>query len=816
MKQASTRNKRGERSVASMLLVSLLAACGGGEGSSPSSETATANAVSTPVATSSQGATAELLLPIQPPAPAAAISTSTTGTVALPALPNATSTTGTITIPGTATASGQANALPPSAPSPNPAPIPGPVGLPGLTPMPTPIAPVEAPAAVGATVTTVSINGTNTSTQNNVPLTFGQVFKAGDLQVNEGLVGKLSNGTKIPLQLNVKATHDDGSVRHAIISAILPTVTSSIQTVELAKTSTSSNTAGAARDISASSMSAKELLGKGFTAGVRLTVAGVVYTAAAEDEILNAQTKWLAGNVATEWIFSAPLTDSAGNTHPHLHVRYAVRYYPEAQKTRVDFTIENTWSYEPGPRNYTYDVVLTVGGQQVYTKAALTHYHHARWRKLFWIGGEPQVHIAHNTKYLLATKALPNYDQSIQISPKAITSLKTKFSGAVTEPMKNGLAIPAMQTTGGRPDIGLLPGWAVSYLLSMDKDAKAATLGTADLSGSWSHHYRDKKTGRPIDLFDYPYMTILGNKGDTKNPVTKQYEQFPACGGDCSNPNRVDTSHAPNFAYLPYIVTGDYYYLEELQFMGMYDSFSSNPGYRKNIKGYVHPDQVRGQAWSLRIIGQAGYISPDNDPLKPHFKQIIANNLEWYNTNYTNNPGDTARMGALTHGYAVVYNSKRGVAPWQDDFFTSAIGHLDELGYPNAKELLAWKSKFPVSRMTDPGMCYILAANYTLNLKDTAGVFYQDWASLYKGSIPENVTSTECGSAAMAAVLKAKVGEITGYASSSAGYPSNMQPALAYSVATGSSQATQAWNKFMKRTVLPDYQNSPQFAIVPR
>ena len=31
------------------------------------------------------------------------------------------------------------------------------------------------------------------------------------------------------------------------------------------------------------------------------------------------------------------------------------------------------------------------------------------------------------------------------------------------------------------------------YLLSMDKRAKDVMLGTADLAGSWSSHFRDKR-----------------------------------------------------------------------------------------------------------------------------------------------------------------------------------------------------------------------------------------------------------------------------------------------------------------------------------
>ena len=66
---------------------------------------------------------------------------------------------------------------------------------------------------------------------------------------------------------------------------------------------------------------------------------------------------------------------------------------------------------------------------------------------------------------------------------------------------------------------------------------------------------------------------------------------------------------------------------------------------------------------------------------------IVNNNLDWYNSNYTNNPG-TNKLGVITNGYVFAYNDGHGLAPWQDDFFTSAIGHAAELGFTKANALL--------------------------------------------------------------------------------------------------------------------------------
>jgi hypothetical protein len=645
-----------------------------------------------------------------------------------------------------------------------------------------------------------------------LPVTFGQVFAQGDLKRADTLLGRLPDGRTVPLQVDVKATHADGSVRHAVISALLPGGKAGSQALALVK---GKDKAGAAK--SAAPASAQALLDAGFTATASATIDGQAWTASADKLLRQKPGVWLDGPLATEWLVSAPLRNDKGAEHPRLSARFAVRWYRTLGKARVDVSIENAWAFQPAPRNETYDARILVGGKEAYAKPGLVHFNQARWRKTFWWGDVPAVHVRHDTAYLIASRALPNYDRSVRISGQALAELKSKWTGPKIEPMGIGLAIAYMPTTGGRDDIGLLPGWSAIYLLSMDKAAKEAMVGTADLAGSWSMHYRDRRTGRPVSLVDYPYMTVVGQASDTHNPKTGKPEAFPPCPKDACKTSYVhDVSHQASFAYLPYLVSGDFYHLEELEFWAMYDVFASNPGYRENIKGLLKPEQVRGQAWGLRTLGEAAYIVPDRDPLKAHFQRILKNNLDWYNAEYTDNPGAN-KLGFIANGYALGYKDHTGMAPWMDDFFTSAIGHLADLGFEGADRLLAWKAKFPILRMTAPGTCWLGASVYAMIVRDSASSpFYGTMEQAYKASQPPAISALPCNSAEMAQALKLKPGEMTGYASSAEGYPSNLQPALAYAADAGGKAGREAWQRFMARSVKPDYGTSPQFAIVPR
>ncbi|MEK7703637.1 MAG: chitobiase/beta-hexosaminidase C-terminal domain-containing protein, partial [Myxococcota bacterium] len=700
----------------------------------------------------------------------------------------------------------------------------------------------QATYILGGVITDLKIVNTG-GAQTSVPITFGQVFVEAEVPAGTSVAGTLSSGASIPLQVNVKATHGDGSVRHAIISAVLPTLASG-QTETL---SLSGESMGSTAAITPSA-----LLAAGFTASVEVTLGATTYSAAANTLLAGAYTQWLSGPIVNEWIVSAPLKTAGNVAHPHLAARFAIRSYAGSNKTKVDVAVENTRTFTAGPQNFTYDAKVFVGGVQVDTITALEHYHHARWHKVFWWGTAPQVHLKHHTDYLLASKAVPNYDRSVVPAESAIAGLVTQLTADKVGPMKVGLALPYMPNTGGRPDIGPLPGWYALYLLSMDARAKDAMLKTADGSGSWSMHYRDESDANDMPvridkagnepLTGAPYRDITTNsnlEGSGPLPV-------PRCAGGsttlCVTPLTHDASHQPGLAYLPYLVTGDYYYLEELQFWAAWNPLGTSAVYRNYEDGWLKWDQPRAQAWGLRTLGQVAYITPDAHSLKQYFHDMVVANLAFYDNIYT--VGAANQLGVIdgqVSGFkAIHYPSALGVdtgiSTFQDDFITWSVGYLDELGYSEASSLLAWKSKFPVERMTNPALCWTVASVFVFAVRPTAtSPLYTSLADAYLGTFGSlvGVDSTsfidkECGSQDQADWLTQnsgtgfigegtiELGEMIGYSDQTTGFPSNMQIALAVAATSGIPSAREAWLTFMSRSVKPDYSLGPQFAVVPR
>lgn len=681
-------------------------------------------------------------------------------------------------------------------------------------------------------LTDLRLENTNLLPQTNVPFTFGQPFVQGQLKATDRLIGRLTNGSTVALQMDVKATHADGSVRHAIISGVVPALGPfEKKKIELLK----ANAAGSGAASTTNSVPAN------FSSRVDIKLDGITYTADLADAVAAGKAiKWLSGPIANESLYSVPFKSTSGNKHPHLAARFDVRSYPQLDnQVRVDVVIENTPTFTAGQRNYTYDADVLVNGRSVYKQNKLTHYHHARWHKAIWSNssGTSPVHVMHNTGYLIATKAISNYDQSVTPKESALSGFAMLLTPDRSGPMKIGPLNPYMPSTGGRPDIGPLPSWAVSYLLSMDRRARDSMMAIADGSGSWSIHYRDEKTGYPVRLDNEVNKNIsthmnLANKGPL--PV-------PRCADDnadlCKTPYSHDTSHQPSFAYLPYLLTGDYFYLEELQFWASWNPTQTDPKNHGLGQGLVHWQQVRAQAWSLRTLGHAAYVTPDNHFLKSYFAKMLDNNLDWYHQTYViGNPNALGMYDGSGKGAFQV----NGSAPWQDDFLTWSFGYLTELGFTKAKPILRWKAQYPVGRMTAPGYCWTDGADYFLkNRESPNSPIYGSFAALYAANFQEDLMTDDnskpishpkglryldqpCGSQAQADWRAAagragwSKGQMSGYASSEMGYPSNMQPALAVATASGVPNAAAAWSTFMSRSVKPDYSKGPQFAIIPR
>ena len=676
------------------------------------------------------------------------------------------------------------------------------------------------------------VESESSRSQSDVPVTVGQVFAEGAVPQDRGLVAHIE-GSEVPLQVDRKATWPDGSLRHAVVTVQMPSLAAGAEAMVVLELGAAPGQAGdvSAEQVLASNFDTSLQISAGtdeFTVSARRLLEAANGNGACSDWGIQCKT-WLSGPLVSEWIVGGPLVDG-GSEHPNLATYFHIRAYSDGaggvERVRVDTVIENNWAYKASPRNVDYRAVIDTGTES-YSVDSLTHYDHARWHKALWWQEKPQVYARLNSDQLQESRAVSRY-ADVTPTDEFLDEQTTEFV-----PMGNGDQTARMGNTGAQPSIGPLPRWTSSYVVSSDPRAFNWMLVNDDSVGSYSFHYRDEETGRPLEITRHPYVSIAAFSFANKTSKSSwQEDLLPSCPGDadppraeqCDTPLDFNIAHHPSTGYVAYLTTGDYYYLEEMQFVASYVELWMNAQYRDYEKGHL-VGQVRGQAWSLRSILDAAFATPDDDPLKSYYEGLVGNNIAEYNRKLTDSGNP---IHVLNNSSAVIYpmngQDRVGIAPWQQDFFTWAIGHAADQGVPDADRLLKWLSAFQVGRMTnwkasEDGYCWLQAAVYKLQIRDMKGG--ADYASLdraYAQTFPE-LQGLECNSQEMVNLWsdgKYERGEMSGYAHSPTGFPSNFQIGLAMAVASGIENGDLAWQIFADREVQPDYSNYPNFAVVPR
>jgi hypothetical protein len=336
---------------------------------------------------------------------------------------------------------------------------------------------------VGSAITSIAVVNQSTSALSQVPVTFGEVFRDGDIPAGASLSASLADGTRLPLQVDAKTTNADGSLRNAVLSTRVPSMASG-SSVQVKLASAASPLAGSAVQLS-------ELLATSFDAEVDLTLGGTKYSATARSLLQSGANlkQWLSGPVASEWIVSGPVKTSGGTPHPHLTAYFHVRAYRApgggVDRVRVDTVMENGWTEVAAPATFNYTAQILVGGQSVYTQT-ISHYDHSRWHKQFWWPSAANVAIEHDTAYLQSTLAVPGY-ANVKPTDAYLNGLMQSAT-----PMGHGDLTQYFPDTGAQNQIGPLPVWAANYITSgADPRAYRNLLANDDSAGSYSIHYRD-------------------------------------------------------------------------------------------------------------------------------------------------------------------------------------------------------------------------------------------------------------------------------------------------------------------------------------
>lgn len=246
-------------------------------------------------------------------------------------------------------------------------------------------------------------------------------------------------------------------------------------------------------------------------------------------------------------------------------------YRPDADGSREEWVIELGDTREIHPANsaaYGIQVHDLQGG--VHDVSLSTHNWFGRWR---WESAPRPVRATYD--YLRQHGLLPYYDPS-QVRVPGIDTVPGY------EPMSL-CGLPADEgQTGAYPGIGPNTGWQVQHIMRGAPESSFRNHGEAAGTMQWC--VRDPVSHAPVDIVNqYPNASFYGGKG---NPQLYK-----------TGPTQPDNGHLPSIAYAAYLLTGDVYHLEHMQFMANYMLLKNPPDGRFYFAG-------RYVAWPGRALGE--------------------------------------------------------------------------------------------------------------------------------------------------------------------------------------------------------------------
>lgn len=539
-------------------------------------------------------------------------------------------------------------------------------------------------------------------------VSWGQAFVQGKVAANASLTARI-DGQTYPAQLDIKTRYADGTVRFAVITVRAP---------QLAGTGTVGGmlvlggSAGSPINLSSAltRYNASIVLSGGLSS--RIDIKAKLLEALAS----GAATYWLQGQNATQARLDVPVAGS-------LHIVMDVTAYADGT-FQTDVQFRNDYSMQSTGGTTTYTAAISQNGSVVYTSPSLTHYQYTVWRRVFHTHGAPTSdthNVQRDIAHYIKAGALPNYDLTSGIADSAIG----RVPSTNIAPLSNPGITKAMPTGGSRDDIGPMPAWHARWLKSQNANAARVAIAMGNGGGSIPWHHFDPATKDYVALDRYPRLWIDDARRGSVNLTQPVLDTSWT----------LDHAHAPGIAFIPYLFTGDRYFLDELNAQASRQILALWPAPRQNDRGIVFNEafEVRAQGWTYRTISEAAWSNPDGTAAKAYWQRIVDNNhdeiINAIIPAWNNKAKETA-------GY--FFGAYRGdtsamtIAPWQQDYVMSAFFASSLRGDAKATRIINWAQNWNVGRFTRQarGNGWAAATSYQYIVSSPSGAVHDTWEQL--------------------------------------------------------------------------------------
>lgn len=490
--------------------------------------------------------------------------------------------------------------------------------------------------------------------------TFGQALPP------DAAFESLQVGT-LPTQIDVKTRWPDGSIRFAVVTA------------EVAEPGSYAITP-AFFDSGESDLAPLPV-------EVRLTTesseaVAMLPTTSAPDAL------WLDGELVTEARWSVIPTDGSDAELSGMRVLFDLRQYRDGAR-RLAVTVENADDTEENQlRDLAVQIWADADGnglldELLFDRGDLEMGSGTRFIQRFDFGLTASA-VTPDLEPVFRSGALPRYAAAVtDVTESAFDEngqLRPEF-----ELLGPGDLNPYMGSPGGRPEIAPYTDWTARYLVHRRPEQADYLLRMGDLAGSWPIHLREPSDGRLVSLAERPNFWF--------DPRGEDHMRSDQWGGSPLSP---DNAHVPGgLALVPYLLTGDHFYADEVGFWANYAELATWPGNSPTDdasraggdavagsgRGILATNQVRGFAWGLRNISDAAAYLSDSDPMRAQFQRIVRENLTWLDDWAKQHAGPLKMAWLPGYGTEVDNDGQRFAQLWMYDYLAWSIQHAQQLGF---------------------------------------------------------------------------------------------------------------------------------------
>ncbi len=272
---------------------------------------------------------------------------------------------------------------------------------------------------------------------------------------------------------------------------------------------------------------------------------------------------WLDGPLVREARYEgawAAVPDPDARPYPFLRVLFDVRSYRDGGM-RVEVVVENAQNaYGASAVRYSVSACPDQRGgpcEHVFERNGVTHPYLTRWRKVFSLDLEESV-VTPDLDPCHRAGALPRF-------LPVVTNDVNEAVGGDYDILGRGCLDPYMPNHGGRAELAPYPDWTARYLVHREPRQRRFVLALGDLAGSWPVHVREED-GRVLTIDAHPEFW-LDPRG--QSPWVPEPDR-PHGDLGATGPLVPDNAHQPSLAYVPYLLTGDRYYADEMAFWADY------------------------------------------------------------------------------------------------------------------------------------------------------------------------------------------------------------------------------------------------------